>query len=316
MISIGDLPVHRVQRVMSEREADDLVGTYVADTEPTINVSGIWADADTGEPILAYMPMPEAVAELRKAVLNIKYSETVRQTTGVRNRSVTFGMAPRKPYQRRESCRPTALSYQQPAEHAVLVKLASIFADMYREFAPDLARRDVDAIDEVSDEWRLHDAAMWTSGVVNKSSQLPYHRDGFNFATWSAMPVVRRNMTGGYLHVPEFDATVACRDGWVSFFPGYKYVHGVTPMSRTASDGYRYSVVYYALKGMKDCFTHAVETAEAQSRRTAREDDLVKAIKGEIEFKVSPGVTKLGNTRQRKGYAALLSPQPDQEPPE
>jgi hypothetical protein len=243
-------------------------------------------------------------------VLNIKYSETVRQSTGLRNESVTFGMAPRKAYQRRESCRPTALSYNQPAEHTVLVMLAETFADMFREFAPDLAERDAAAISEVADEWRMHDAAMWTSGVVNKSSQMPFHRDGFNFATWSAMPVVRRNMAGGYLNFPEYDLTVACRDGWVLFFPGYKYLHGVTPMKATAPDGYRYSVVYYALKGMKDCFTYAVETAEGRIRRTEREDHLAKAIKGEEAFKVSGGVKNLTAMRDGVPHADQYTPGP------
>ena len=285
MTTLADLPVVQLKRIMSADDADALVGRMVEPLEATIARAGIYVD-ETGEPLLAYMPMRRGVAELRKAVLNIKMSETVRQSTGMRNESVTFGMAPRKVYQRRESCRPTALSYNHPDEHAVLVALAEDFADMFREFAPEMYEQDAANLNEVADEWRMHDAAMWTSGVVNRSSQLPYHRDGFNFATWSAMPVVRRNMKGGYLSFPEFGEVLACRDGWVSFFPGYKLVHGVTPMELSAKDGYRYSAVYYALRGLKDCFTYAVEAAEGGKRRTHREEELARAIKGETEFKV------------------------------
>jgi len=285
-MKLAELPILEVTRVISVKKADEMVGVKVPDSEPNITDAGIYIDAETKEPFLAYFPMPDTVAELRKAVLNIKYGETIRQSTGLRNESVTFGMAPRKIFQRRESCRPTMLSVTQPAEHAVLVLLADSFSKMFQEFAPDLWAKDRENVKEVAEEWRMTDDAMWTSGVVNKSSELPYHRDGFNFATWSAMPVVRRNMKGGYLHFPEFDATVSCRDGWVLFFPGYKYLHGVTPMNATSEDGYRYSVVYYALRGMKDCFTYAVETAEAAKRRTGREEGFVKALKGETEFKL------------------------------
>jgi hypothetical protein len=132
----------------------------------------------------------------------------------------------------------------------------------------------------------MTDDALWTSGVINKSSQLPYHRDGFNYETWSAMPVVRRNMAGGYLNFVEYNAVVACRDGWVLFFPGYKYVHGVTPMESKGDDAYRYSIVYYALRGMKDCFTYAAETARGQIERTERETHMAKVITGEETTKV------------------------------
>ena len=59
-------------------------------------------------------------------------------------------------------------------------------------------------------------------------------------------------------------------------------MHGVTPMTPSAKDSYRYSIVYYALRGMKDCFTFAVETAKARESRTNREDNMAKALKGEI----------------------------------
>jgi len=287
-IKIADLPIHRIKRVLSEEQASELVGTVVPDYAPNCEEAGIWIDDDTEEIVFVYFPMPDEVNILRKAVLNIKYGETIRQSTGLKNKSRTFGMAPRKIYQKRESCRPTTLAQEQPMEHAVLVKFAEKFADMYKEFAPQLYENDKKNLADagLDDEWRMTDDALWTSGVVNKSSTLPYHRDGFNFATWSAMPVIRKNMSGGYLTLPEYNFTCSCRDGWVTFFAGYKYVHGVTPMSPKTKDAYRYSVVYYALRGMKDCFTYAVETAKAKERRTAREDKMAQIIKGEAEAPV------------------------------
>lgn len=280
-MKLSDLPIIRVKRVLTEDEATELVGTEVPNIDPELHGPGIWIDDETEEPIFACFPMEEEVALLRAAVLNIKYGSTIRQSTGLKNVSRTFGMAPRKIFQRRESCRPTTLANEQPDEHAVLIKFAEKFAQMLKEFAPDLYEHDVNNLENagLENEWRMTDDALWTSGVVNKSSTLPYHRDGFNFATWSAMPVIRRDMAGGYLHFPEYDFTFTARDGWVSFFPGYKYVHGVTPMTPRKEGAYRYSVVYYALRGMKDCFTYAVETAKAKESRTKREDGMAEDLK-------------------------------------
>ncbi len=142
----------------------------------------------------------------------------------------------------------------------------------------------------------MTDDALWTSGVINQSSALPYHRDGSNFDTWSAMPVVRRGMDGGHLHFPEYGITVNCRDGWALYFNGYAYVHGVTPMKTRSKDGYRYSIVFYAKRGMKDCHTYAVEVGEARARRKDREAGMATATPEEIMAKI-PNGRSTGDTR-------------------
>lgn len=284
-----DLPVVEVTRVIDKKDARETRGTLVPDLEPNIIEAGIYIDAETKEPFMVYMPMPDdMVPPLRAAVRGIKYSSSgvTRQSSGIENHSRTFGMAPRKPFQTREACRPTSLSYEQPDEHAVLVETADKLADIMRAIAPDIYDKDAEETSAVSDEWRISERSLWTSGVINKTSTLPYHYDGNNFDMWSAMPVIRRGTRGGALSVPEYDAVIECRDGWVLFFPGYKLLHGVTPIAHAQKDGYRFTVVYYCLRGMKDCFTYAVEQAEARKRRTEREAGLASAVKGETEFKV------------------------------
>jgi hypothetical protein len=107
--------------------------------------------------------------------------------------------------------------------------------------------------------------------VINRSAQLPYHRDNMNYDAWSAMPVLRHQMAGGHLHIPEYGFVVGCRDGWQVSFYGRGLVHGVTPMHPKMRGGYRVSVVYYSLRGMKDCRTWAEELGQARAKRTARE---------------------------------------------
>jgi hypothetical protein len=284
-----NLDVIKIKRVIEAKPAREKRGEIVPDIVPNITTAGIYVDEDTNEPFLVYCPLPDdVVPELRQAVRSVKYSSSgvTRQSLGIENASRTFGMAPRKPFQTREACRPTSLSYEQPNEHDVLVRTADRLSQMMRAFAPEVYEKDAQETSEVNKEWRISEDSLWTSGVINKTSTLPYHYDGNNFNMWSAMPVVRRGIRGGALSMPEYGVTVDCRDGWVLFFPGYRYLHGVTPIIHATKDAYRYSVVYYCLRGMKDCFTYAVEQAEARKKRTAREVDLASAVKGDTAFKI------------------------------
>jgi len=284
-----NLDVIKIKRVIEVKPAREKRGEIVPDIVPNITTAGIYVDEDTNEPFLVYCPLPDdVVPELRQAVRSVKYSSSgvTRQSLGIENASRTFGMAPRKPFQTREACRPTSLSYEQPNEHDVLVRTADRLSQMMRALAPEVYEKDAQETSEVNKEWRISEDSLWTSGVINKTSTLPYHYDGNNFNMWSAMPVVRRGIRGGALSMPEYGVTVDCRDGWVLFFPGYRYLHGVTPIIHATKDAYRYSVVYYCLRGMKDCFTYAVEQAEARKKRTAREVDLASAVKGDTAFKI------------------------------
>lgn len=272
-----DYRVVTVQRRMTADEASELIGERVGEHEANVTEPAVFIDFVSGQPVFAYLPV-QGKAELRAAVRQIRYGHTTRAGTGIQNESRTFGYAPRKPVFGREGCKVTQLADEQPDAHHVLEDWAIHLEGMLEDIAPDQAKADRELLEQVGPDWRLGEGNLWTSGVVNRSSSLPYHRDGFNFPTWSAMPVLRRNMRGGYLNVPEYDLTAECRDGYAVFFPGYQLVHGVTPMAATAPDGYRYSVVYYALKGMKDCFTFAVETAYAKRKRAERERDMAARI--------------------------------------
>jgi hypothetical protein len=165
-----------------------------------------------------------------------------------------------------------------------------VLGDYLREQLPEVFEHDMNELSQVLPEWRMTEDNLWTSGVINQASALPYHRDGSNFDTWSAMPVLRRGMDGGNLHMPEYGITINCRDGWALWFNGYAYVHGVTPMSPRAKDGYRYSIVFYAKRGMKDCHTYAVEIGEARARRQGREE-------GMTDTSVEGAMAKIPNGR-------------------
>lgn len=264
-----------VDRVLTPDEATLLVGSEVPELPPTVVDATIALDRATGEVVYAYLPLGE-VGPLRAVVRTIGYTEAMR-SDGTRNRARVFGYAPRRPVRFQDGCNDTALARDDPAAHDVLDAWADRLLGMLRAVDPALA--DEGPVAEVLPDWRLGEHTLWTSGIVNRTSQLPYHRDRNNFPVWSAMPVLRRGVAGGHLHLPEYGATIACRDGWGVFFGGWQLVHGVTPMRLTAPDGYRYSVVYYSLRGMKDCATAAEETRSAWASRTARERAAAEALR-------------------------------------
>ncbi|MFD7157945.1 hypothetical protein ACFV9C_25310 [Kribbella sp. NPDC059898] len=262
-----------VPRVRTAEEATELVGSKVPTHEPTFRGPALFLDADTGEPVMGHLPMTD-LDRFRSVILGIEWggsTDNYRAASGNRNKSWTFGYRPRKPMMRNEGCVLSSFGRDNPAAHAYLAHYADVLARQLGGVFPEIEIMGRDVIQQVLPDWRLSDDSLWTSGVINKESSLPYHRDGNNFDAWSVMPVVRRGVRGGHLHVPEYDMVVPCRDGYSVMFFGKKLVHGVTPMVKTTPDAYRISVVYYALRGLKDCHTFAEETARAAVKRTERE---------------------------------------------
>ena len=292
------LPEFFVDRILTKEEANGVVGDTVISIEPNVSEAGIYRDRATGEAILVYAPYPAKVTGLRKAVLETQYSTTLR-ASGTRNNSRVFGFTNRSAVLQRESCTPTSLAWESPEAQMTLNDTAEVLGDYLRQQLPEVFDHDLGEVSQVLPEWRMTEDALWTSGVINQSSALPYHRDGSNFDTWSAMPVIRRGMDGGNLHMPEFGITINCRDGWALWFNGYAHVHGVTPLSPRSKDGYRYSIVFYAKRGMKDCHTYAVEVGEARKRRAEREqgmkDTSLEAAKSKIPNGRSNGDTRITN---------------------
>jgi hypothetical protein len=278
-------------RALTPEQATERVGQRVTALPPTLTTASVIVDAASGAIVLAYLPLPD-VSELRRAVVGMHISPTDGiRSSGIRTQSRTFGYSPRRPVYQREGCSLSTLAGESEATHRVVMGYASQLSAVLKETAPGVAQRGKEVMEEVGQDWKLGESEMWTSGVINSSAQLPYHRDAMNFPVWSAMPVLRRHMDGGHLSVPEYDLVVACRDGWGVFFPGYQLVHGVTPMAPRRPDGYRYSLVYYALRGMQTCFEWAVEQQYAVRKRSEREQVIAQKLRDGVP---PPALTGVG----------------------
>lgn len=268
-----------VNRVATKEEANTLIGDTVPWREPSFKGPVVARDGDTGELVAAHLPVPCA-PELRRAVRALDYAKFNR-ANGYGSRSRTFGFAPRRPVFGREACAMSDTALNHADAESVLRTAADECANLLAEIAPEVIDEDREATSAILEEWRIGESKLWTSGVINHTAQLPYHRDTYNFPAYSAMPVLRRGMEGGHLHLPEYDLVIPCQDSYAAFFKGYKLVHGVTPFRKRKNargDGYRFSVVFYALQGMKDCYTAAEETRYGRRKRTEREQDMAKRL--------------------------------------
>lgn len=239
-------------KVGDRKEAEELLKTGAPELEPNVSSNTIVFDQDSGEPLVLVKSFEGVLRQMRQAFMAFPKS-TVLRAAGTRNVASTFGYLSRSVVMQRYACRECFAAAESPAAHAVVVAAAAQLYESWRD-EPETARVAEEAWSlvhgEVRSEW-IMPGSPWTSGVLNTTSVLPYHYDRNNFEAWSAMIVARRGMRGGHLHIPQLGVVLDCRDGDVVYFPGWRFVHGVTPMRAIEKDAYRYSAVYYPISKMR-----------------------------------------------------------------
>lgn len=226
-------------------------------------------DDDTGLPVIAQVTLPpdDTPDLLRSRTMGLG-----RRNSGLQYVFETFGSSARMPIRSRESCNYTLINQQRPDIYARLVELDLQAQDAYRQLIPQAESQQLPLIGQVLPEWRIHPDSWWTSGIINHTAALTYHTDGNNFrGSWSAMAVYRDGVRGGMLTIPEYHVTLTCHDRSLVLFQGVELLHGVTPLRLDRPDAWRYSIVFYAVSGMRHCLPCDQELAWARRSRTARE---------------------------------------------
>jgi hypothetical protein len=225
---------------------------------------------------------------LRWAVKNIKYG-TGKRTLGLVSQSKTFGYAPRLAL-RSDFCREAAMAKDEPKQHKVIADFVKNLISYYKEWMPDHYNLHEQIVDEkVLDSWKI-EGTPFTSGIVNKNNKLKYHFDAGNFkGLLSNMVVLKKDVDGGHLVIPEIDLALEVPDGALVIFNGQKILHGVSDITYKNDLAYRYSVVYYSLEQMWKCEPLDEEMARIRSVKTQREinrdnpehlDKLKKVVQG------------------------------------
>lgn len=210
------------------------------------------------------------LAPLFAACQQIRY-DTERRTSGMLSTSRIFGFEPRKVL-RKDFCAAVSLAVDSPEAHAELCAGSRLCSHFYRLTNPSLYQMHREIVaNKVMKVWQLYNT-VFTSGIVNENNPLPYHFDSGNFENvWSAMLVFKKDIAGGYLACPQYDAMFALPHNSLFMFDGQGLLHGVTPITRLTPEAKRYSIVYYSLKGMWQCLMPGEELERIRTVKTERE---------------------------------------------
>lgn len=228
----------------------------------------ILMDADTNLPIALVASVSQQAAGWVAAAArsNIKGTPGYRaRLSGMGDRSTVFGTLAPQALRKRYGCQRSAVSRSTPPER--WQTLATECAERFHDHLPLEARVTRDAANDIGKDWKWAGTG-WTSGVLNLTQLLPYHKDSGNLpGAWSAMVGARSLVTGGHLHLPEYDVTLAVDHRSLICFPGGEVVHGVTPI-HVRTGGWRVTCVFYGLNAVRRCAPCA-EQELARSRTDA-----------------------------------------------
>lgn len=194
-----------------------------------------------------------------------------RRPNGLAVNSRIFGFRPRLGGRELTCmCSAVSMAVDHPTAHKVLCDWAQTIEKMAEESFSERYKTQKEFLTEkVLPQWRVH-SGVFTSGIVNRTSQLRYHYDAGNVpGGFSAMIVLKNNIQGGGLHIPELGVHVQFRTGDVIFFDGQSFLHGVSPIKVLNKSSHRHSVVYYALEQMQKCGTIPEEVEYARGIKTA-----------------------------------------------
>ena len=243
-----------------------------------MNENTIVRDEDTGEIIIVYMKLKEAVEELRESVINIKYSNG-RRAGGLKTYDKIFGYMSRIPHQN-DYCSTPSLARENPKNHKIVCDYGDKLGDLYKEMCPEMYDKHSKIVAEnVKPDWILG-RSPFTSGIINKNNQLNYHYDRGNFKdVFSNMIAFRSKIEGGRLSIPEYDLGLEIDDSTVTLFDGQKILHGVTPIHYLSPESYRFTIVYYSLSQMWKCTTPKEELDRIKRVKTERNRNRYNIIK-------------------------------------
>lgn len=176
---------------------------------------------------------------------------------GIRNdlgqySSIIGSVAP-KPHMRRlyPSKSSVHLTKSSKTFTKAMLCLAKESEKIVERIMPEQYARQLELIKEnVPEKWRF--ANMFTSSISNFNISAKIHMDRANIKGCSNVIFsVKKQATGGNLHLPEYNVTIESGDGSMIYYPAWRNLHGVTPIVPTAKGGYRNSLIFYPLKAFK-----------------------------------------------------------------
>jgi hypothetical protein len=236
-----------------------------------IDGSAALVDSATGEVVAAQVVAAtnlayRIAAELR-AITDWNAAITVRggpanegRLSGIIVTHRTFGFVPPQPLRRRYACTGSRLDFDYPSISRAIGEFCTVAEHVFRTQATDVYEETANNVrDLIAPAW-LIEGTPWTSGIINHTAALPYHRDRNNIpGSWSAMLACRRAVDGGLLHLVDYDVWLTIPHGSITIFDGQSVVHGVSPLRLVDTNPFRYTLVTYARSGLKVCCPDPVD---------------------------------------------------------
>ena len=215
---------------------------------------------------LVYMKLPDIKeTKMYKSLVKKLQYNTTQRVSGLLTTSTIFGYAPPVEMRQKPFCSSTRLAEELPKENRFLSYYCEKFImPLFHEHYAKNLEEHMEVMKEVKPDWIMK-GTIFSGGVINKSNQLNYHIDSQNIrGSINAMVYFAREMEGGELVLPKYNARIMPQDEFVLLFRN-DLVHGVAPLSPMNKDSYRYSIVYYLQNRMQNCGTLAEELAKARA---------------------------------------------------
>lgn len=222
------------------------------------------------EKIAVVGTLPQSLKEeLRKLIINIPMQRAER-SSGLWSTYRTFGFLPRVA-KNRSFCTACGLAYDKPGIHQALVATCRVIYQHVEHHFSDIFKKTQAIIEaDINHAWRIPEMPF-TSGIINKDTPLKYHRDRANYNDQLSLLVcLRKKSMGGHLVIPELNIRCVLTDGQFLLMDGKRFMHGVTPILNEP-DGYRYSVVLYAMQQMRHCLPPEEELQRIRRLKRERE---------------------------------------------
>lgn len=239
-----------------------------------------------GKRVIVAQPAPPGAEALRVAGDSITrwdgVSKNDGRALGLRSINRTFGFRPRLAL-RHDFCGRSRLASEFPEINDLFGKWAGICSKRLAYWMPEIHGAQTEWLEEnVLPDWRMPDS-VYTSGIINKTSALGYHRDqGNHGGSWSSMLAFQHDIDGGLLVMPELRLAFDFASPTLIQFDGMRVLHGVTRIREKTPHAYRYTVVWYCREQMKACLPPAAELERIQIKKTEREVARSKLTRDEM----------------------------------
>lgn len=222
------------------------------------------------EPVALYINTPKSMlGAMRKIAKTTKFAKTAR-TWGLPTQSSVFGALPRNPL-RNDRCRFSKQTSEEKENFVHAFEFGEYVSDVYKKHLPEAFGVNEKLIKEnVNESWLPTDIPFTTCNF-NINHAIKHHRDTGNFkGVFSNVLILKEGLSGGFLVFPELRIAFEQADGALGVFDGQRWMHGVMPIFQTEPNGYRASIVFYALEQMKKCYPYKAELARFSEVKTKR----------------------------------------------